>query len=272
MDNNFYKKNIIITGGSSGIGEALVNQLVDFGANIWIIARNEEKILQLKSRLDGKSEQVQYFSIDVQNYQDLLKISGEFKAQNIKIDGLINSAGVTYPAEFDKLDIEKYHWLMDINYFGTVNCVLAFLPLMEEGSFIVNISSMAGVLGVYGYSGYGASKYAVRGFSDVIRSELKPKKICVSVVFPPDTDTPQLAFEEKIKPAITKKIAGTANVLSASQVSKEIIKGITKRKYLIIPGFESKLLFHASNFLGPLVYPIMDLMVNQAMKDQDHNK
>ena len=272
MNSNFYQKNIIITGGSSGIGEALVNQLVDLGSTVWIIARNEEKILQIKSRLDKKADQVQYFLVDVQNYQELLKISEHLKSQRITIDGLINSAGVTYPAEFDTLDIEKYHWLMDINYFGTVNCVLAFLPLMEPGAFIVNISSMAGVLGVYGYSGYGASKYAVRGFSDVIRSELKPKKIHVSVVFPPDTDTPQLAFEEKIKPAITKKIAGTAKVLSASQVSNEIIKGISKKKYLIIPGVESKLLFHASNLLGPLVYPIMDLMVNQARRDQDRNK
>lgn len=272
MDNNFNKKNIIITGGSSGIGKALVDQLVDLGANVWIIARNEEKILQIKSRLNGKADQIQYFLVDVQNFQELKNISEKFKAQQIRIDGLINSAGVTYPAEFDALDIDKYHWLMDVNYFGTVNCVLAFLPLLEPGSFIVNISSMAGVLGVYGYSGYGASKYAVRGFSDVIRSELKPKKIHVSVVFPPDTDTPQLAFEEKIKPAITKKIAGTANVLSADQVSKEIIKGIARKKYLIIPGFESKLLFHASNILGPLVYPIMDIMVNQAMKEQNHNK
>jgi 3-dehydrosphinganine reductase len=161
---------------------------------------------------------------------------------------------------------------MNINYLGTVHTVLAFKPLMREGSFIVNISSMAGLIGVYGYSAYCGSKFAVRGFSDVIRSELKLKKIHVSIVYPPDTDTPQLAYENKIKPPITKKIAGSANILSATRVAEEIIRGIERKKYLIIPGFESKLIYHLSNFLGPLFYPVMDLMIRRASNEIARNK
>jgi len=131
---------------------------------------------------------------------------------------------------------------------------------------------MAGVIGVYGYSAYGASKYAVRGFSDVLRSELKPKNIQVSIVFPPDTDTPQLEYESEFKPEITKKIAGSAKVMSAQKVALEILEGIMKKQYIIIPGFESKLIFHLSNFLGPLVYPIMDLIIFQAKKEINHKK
>ncbi len=200
------------------------------------------------------------------------KLPIQLQKQGKVIHGLINSAGVAEPAEFGNMGIDKYHWLMDVNYFGTVHSVMAFLPLMDDGSFIVNISSMAGYLGVYGYTAYSASKFAVRGFSDILRSELKPKNIFVSIVFPPDTQTPQLAYEEQFKSAITKKIAGSASVMLPEKVAHEIIKGIIKKKYLIFPGFDSKFFYHLSNFLGPLVYPLMDFMVSRAMKESNQKK
>ncbi|MDX9849085.1 MAG: SDR family oxidoreductase [Anaerolineaceae bacterium] len=272
MENNFSNKNIIVTGGSSGIGSALVKELLNLGANVWIIARNEDKIKELQNQLVDKHQLINYYLADVRNLPEIEAIAHQLRQEGKVIDGLINSAGVAEPAEFGNMGIEKYHWLMDVNYFGTVHCVMAFLPLLGAGSFIVNISSIAGYLGVYGYSAYGASKYAVRGFSDILRSELKPKNIFVSIVFPPDTQTPQLAYEEQFKPAITKKIAGSAAVMSPEKVAHEIIKGINKKKYLIFPGFESKFFYHLSNFLGPLVYPLMDFMVSRAMKESNPKK
>ena len=136
-----------------------------------------------------------------------------FKSHQLNIDVLINSAGVVHPGEFTNLDLEKFHWMMNTNFFGTVNTIKLFLPLMQSGAHIVNISSMAGILGVYGYTAYGASKFAVRGFSDALRSELKMQGIHLSIVFPPDTDTPQLSYENQFKPEITKEIGGTAGSL-----------------------------------------------------------
>jgi 3-dehydrosphinganine reductase len=273
MKFNFKNKNIIITGGSSGIGLALVKELYNLEANIWIIARDEEKILAVLRQINDENHRINYFLADVQNFSDIKILADELSQKNIIIDGLINSAGVTHPEEFESIQMDKIRWLMDVNYFGTVNCIKAFLPLMTSGSFIVNISSMAGVIGLYGYSAYGASKFAVRGFTDVLRSELKPKGIHVSIVFPPDTDTPQLAYENKFKPEITKIISGSAtSVLSAQKVSNEIITGIKNRNYVIIPGAESKFLYHLSNLLGPMTYKIMDLMVSRAMRQTTHKK
>ncbi len=273
MKFNFKNKNIIITGGSSGIGLALVKDLVNLEANIWIIARDEEKILAAIRQIKEENPKINYFLADVQNFSQIKILADELSQKNLKIDGLINSAGVTHPEEFESIQMDKIRWLMDVNYFGTVNCIMAFLPLMSAGSFIVNISSLAGVIGLYGYSAYSASKFAVRGFSDVLRSELKPKGIYVSIVFPPDTDTPQLAYENKFKPEITKKISGSAtSVLSPQKVSHEIIIGIKKRNYVIIPGIESKILYHLSNLLGPLTYKIMDLMVSRAMRQTTRKK
>lgn len=266
MKSNYLNKNIIVTGGSSGIGLSLVKELVNLGSNVWVIARNEDKILDLQNQLAEKNKLINYFLADVRNLTEIENIASEMQKEGKVIHGLINSAGVAEPAEFGKMSIDKYHWQMDVNYFGTVQCVMAFLPLMKPGSFIVNISSIAGYLGVYGYTAYGASKFAVRGFSDILRSELKPKNINVSIVFPPDTQTAQLEYESKYKPEITKIISGTAKVMSSEKVANEIINGISKKKYQIFPGFDSKLAYHLSNFLGPLVFPLMDFMVSQAMK------
>ena len=109
---------------------------------------------------------------------------------------------------------------MDINFFGTVNIVRAAIKdFIKRGSGnIVNVSSIAGVIGVFGYTAYGASKYAIRGFSDTLRAEVKPLGINVNIVFPPDTDTPQLAYETQFKPFETKVISGTAGLTSPDKV------------------------------------------------------
>lgn len=272
MKINYLNKNIIVTGGSSGIGSSLVKELLNLGANVWVIARNEGRILDLQSQLSDKKQLINYFLADIRNLTELETIATGLQKEGKVVHGLINSAGVAEPGEFGKMTIDKYRWLMDINYFGTVQSVMAFLPLMQSGSFIVNISSIAGYLGVYGYTAYGASKFAVRGFTDVLRSELKPRNIHVSIVFPPDTQTPQLAYEEQFKPDITKIIAGSAKVMSPEKVAHAIINGINKGKYLIFPGFESKFYYHLSNFLGPLVFPLMDFMVSQAVKESIRKK
>jgi 3-dehydrosphinganine reductase len=157
--------------------------------------------------------------------------------------------------------------MMDVNYFGTVNVLKNLVPEMQHrhSGCIVNISSMAGVIGVYGYTAYGASKYAVSGFSDVLRSELLPYNVQVSIVFPPDTDTPQLKYESQFKPFITKEVAGSASLMSADAVAKETLTAISHKKYIIIPGSEGKLLYFASHLLGQSMYPVMDMMVKSAI-------
>lgn len=262
--NNFQDKNIVITGGSSGIGLALAKQLAELGGKIWLIARNEEKLKNALQTIPEKNRGG-YFSIDISKMDSFQPFKNNW-GQDLKIDCLINSAGVAHPGTFDDLPIEIFREMMDINYFGTVNTIKLLTPYFSESAHIVNIASMAAVLGVYGYTAYGASKYAVRGFSDVLRSEFLLTGKKVSLVYPPDTETPQLEYENQFKPKITKEIAGSAGALTADAVAKEIILGIQKNRYLIIPGVESKVIFAASNLLGRLIYPIMDIMVRSAAK------
>ncbi len=263
---------VLITGGSSGIGLALAKALSSRGCHVGLLARDKEKLTAaLKQvRQSAKKDQQRFSTIacDVTDYDAVQKHLRIWIDQYGTPDILVNSAGVTYPGYFQDLDVDIFHWLMNVNYFGTLHVTKALVPeMLSRGSGkIVNIASQAGFIGVYGYSGYGASKYAVRGFSDVLRAEMKPHGIQVSIVFPPDTQTPQLDFEKDLKPFETKEIAGNSSVLSAERVAEDILKGLRKNRYMIIPGLEGKVFYRLTNLLGNLTYPLMDWMVRQAQK------
>jgi 3-dehydrosphinganine reductase len=268
----------LITGGSSGIGLALGKALANQGADICLLARDQTKLQTAHREVSRhkirQDQRIMTLSCDIRDFPALSR-ELEHLIEGFGLpDLVINSAGVTYPGAFEELDVEIFHWVMDINYFGTIHVLKCLVPKMiERGSGqIVNISSQAGFVGVFGYSAYGASKYAVRGLSDVLRAEMKPRGIQVSIVFPPDTQTPQLAFEEPLKPFVTKEIAGSAKVLSAEEVADAILKGVEKGRYVIIPGLEGKAFFRLTNLLGNLTYPVMDWMVARAQKKKNKEK
>ncbi len=269
--NTFRDKVVLITGGSSGIGLALAKQLAAQGARVWMVARRKDVLVAAQSEVQKVAGQpCEVFSADISDAAQAASVVEQVTRAAGLPDLVINSAGVTHPGYVQEIGLDIFHRLMEVNYFGTVYMVKAVLPgMLERGSgHIVNISSGAGFLGVFGYSAYGATKYAVRGFSDVLRAELKAHGIHVSIVFPPDTDTPQLAYEQPFKPPETKALSGTAGVMSADAVASAILKGVRRGKYAILPGMETKVLYHLSNLLGNAVYPIMDGMIKSAQRQK----
>ncbi len=106
----------------------------------------------------------------------------------------------------------------------------------------------------------------MRGFSDALRSELKPLGVQVSVVFPPDTETPQLAFEEPLKPFETREVAGTLHPMSAEEVARETLRAARKGKYLIIPGFGGKFLYKLMGIMGNFTFTVIDWLIQKAKK------
>ncbi len=262
----------LITGGSSGIGLAIAQILAARGAHIWLLARNEGKLnTAIDKVIACRANVSQRFGIiiaDVTDYEvvdrELLRLHDEIGLPDL----VVNSAGAAHPGYVQELDLKVFHWMMDVNYFGTVNVTKSLLPgMIERGSgHFVNISSLAGLLGVFGYSAYGASKYALRGFSDVLRAEVKPYGIDVSIVFPPDTETPQLIYENQFKPLETKALGSSAGAMSAIEVANAVVQGIIRNRYMILPGIESKLLYNFSGLFGKLIYPIMDLLIARVRK------
>ncbi|MEN4098971.1 MAG: SDR family oxidoreductase [Anaerolineaceae bacterium] len=271
---HFTNQRILITGGSSGIGLALAKQLSALGAHVCILARRDDllqaSLIAITASRKHESQRFSALKADVANHEDVSQVIRGYIESEGAIDILINSAGVVEPGVFQELTPRDFEWNMAVNFHGTVNATLAVIqPMLARGSgVIVNISSMAGFLGIYGYTAYSASKYAVRGFSDALRGEMKPRGIRVHLVFPPDTDTPQLAYDNAHKPTVTKELSGIAKALSPEYVAAAILKGIAQQRYIITPGFDATLYYHLANFVGPLVYPIMDRLISVAMRSE----
>ncbi len=270
----FAQQRVIITGGSSGIGKALARQLSAQGASVDIIARDRERLEQaleeIRVQARDTSQEFAAYASDVSDYETIRQTLEQIVGDHGVPDLLINSAGIAHPGYFEELPLEVFHQTMQVNFFGTLYTTKFIAPMMMERrrGTIVNISSIAGFLGVFGYTAYGASKFAVRGFTDVLRSELKPYGVHVAIVFPPDTDTPQLAAENKIKPIETRKISGNAKVLSADQVASAVLKGIRRHKYVITPGFESSVIYFLANPLSGLFNWFFDRTIAQARRQR----
>lgn len=268
----FAGKMALITGGSSGIGMAIAKQIIQNQGSVAILARHPDMLSSATAEIEKSrcthDQKIIALQGDVTQFETLKIALEGFSEQYGTPDIVINSAGVAHPGNFSNLSLDIFHWMMDVNYFGTVNVLKILVPAMQKrrSGTIVNISSVAGFIGVYGYTAYGASKYAVAGFSDALRSELTPYNIKVSVVFPPDTDTPQLEYEKQYKPFITKEIAGSAKLMSADIVASEIVRKVASGKYIILPGGEGKLLYFAHHILGRTLYPIMDSLVRSSIQ------
>jgi short-subunit dehydrogenase len=138
--------------------------------------------------------------------------------------------------------------------------------MRKQGGYIVNVSSVAGFVGVYGLSAYSASKFAVIGFSEALRSELKRFKITVSVLCPPDVDTPMLEKSNRIKPEETKAISSSASLVKPIDVAGAVIEGMGRGQFLILPGSGTKFTHFMKRLFPGLVESIMDNQIRKVAK------
>jgi 3-dehydrosphinganine reductase len=271
-------KNAIVTGGSSGIGKAIACALFKRGMNVWLIAQRKELLESARNEVElhrqDQDQVVGYVSADVSELDQVHHAVESVIARSGPPDLLINSAGVAHPGYIENLDINIFSWMMEVNYFGTVNVTKEVLPSMLKASsgYIVNVSSMGGIISIIGYTAYGASKFAVKGFTDALRQEMKLHGIGVSIVLPSDTDTPQLEYENKIKPPETKALGSMSGSMSPERVAAITLAGVEKGKYMIIPGLEGKVLYHLNGLLRGGINPIIDMLIADAVKKKNSSQ
>lgn len=263
IDSFFKGKSVIITGGSSGIGFAAAERMLKAGAEVTLVARRVPVLEEAKGKLGGKG--VHTLALDVSREDDVVEKVGAHLAAH-PADVLINNAGVVMPGRFLELESKHFREMMDINYFGAVHMCRAVLPHLVKrgGGAVLNVSSMAGVIGIYGYTAYAASKFALYGFSEALRGEMVPHKVQVSVCLPPDTDTPQLAFENQFKPKETKAIAGTVKTMSAAAVAEEMLAGLAGGKFEIVPGMDGRFTLVAQRWVPGIVRWYSDAAMKKA--------
>jgi 3-dehydrosphinganine reductase len=270
----FHNKLVLITGGSSGIGLATARAFAAEGAEVWLIARNAERLAQAQEIVSAACQTTGHVCgavpADVTDFDQAVAAVAEVTDKAGTPDIVVNSHGATRPGYFEELGLDVFRGMMEVNYFGTLHVIKAVSGGMIErrSGHIVNVSSGAALLPAFGYTAYTASKYALRGLSDVLRLELRRYNIRVSVVFPPDVDTPMLAEETPYRPHETNEVYG-GTVVSPDFVARAILNGVRLNHYSIVPGVEMHAAARAASLLGDWQFPVLDTLISRARRKLD---
>jgi len=268
---DFSGKTVYIIGGSSGIGLSIARKLSHEGAHVIIFARQKDRLERALKQITNcgisKDQRFSYMQVDVSNQDDVSLVMSKAVLELGVPEVLINCAGTVQPYYFEQITYQQFDEIMKVNLYGAWNTIAALLPHMKkQGGYIVNVSSMSGLIGAFGYTDYSASKFALIGFSEALRSELKQYGITVSVLCPPDTDTPLLEKENRTKPEETKALTAKTKLMKPDDVAEATIKGIRRNVFLIIPAFEGKLVYLLKRLSPRLVDFVQDREIERVRK------
>ncbi|GAA0140766.1 reductase [Lithospermum erythrorhizon] len=255
-------RHVFITGGSSGIGLALAHQAASQGAQVSILARSLTKLEEAKQSIKlATGIDVDIYSADVREFEAVKSAIDEAGP----IDILICNQGVFVAHELENSPLQELKFMIDINLMGTFHLIKAALPNMKSrvgrgpGSISL-MSSQAGQVGIYGYTAYSASKFGLRGMAEALLQEVIGYDIHVSLIFPPDTDTPGLLEENKSKPEITSIIAASSGSMKANEVAKIALSGIRSGRFFIPCNLEGFALCLATAGMSPQRSVLMALI------------
>lgn len=254
---NFENKVVVVTGASSGIGEALAHRFAALGAHVVAGARSIDKLQKVVESLPTLSLAV---ACDVSREEDCKNLIQRAVEAFGHIDVLVNNAGISMRALFDDVDLSVLHRLMDTNFWGAVYCTKYALPYIQksQGS-IVGISSVAGFHGLPGRTGYSASKYAMHGLLETIRVENLKKYVHVLIVAPGFTASnvrfSALTADGSQQGASPRE---EGKMMTADEAARRIVRAVAKRKRTLLMDFDGKatriLKFLAPGLLDKLYY------------------
>jgi short-subunit dehydrogenase len=246
----FQGKTALVTGAASGIGAALADNLANRGCDLALIDRDAEGLEAVRKSLDSIGVKISTYRLDMANAGKISAFPQQFLANHSRLHLVFNNAGVSLAGSFSKLSLDEMEWLININFWGVVRMSKATLPLLmaESDAWIINISSILGIVAPAGRSAYCASKFAVRGFSDALRHELADSSVGVSTVYPGGVKsniyqnlrlptTRSKDDREKIIEDMERNLHTT--VEKAAEV---ILKGVERRKARILVGLDAKIL------------------------------
>ena len=186
MTENIKNKVVIITGASSGLGEATALLLAKYGAKVVLAARRKERLEKLASEITSQGGEALVVVADVAVQSDVERIAEETLKRYGRIDVLINNAGIMPQATLDKLKVEEWDKMIDINVKGVLYGIAAVLPTMQQHSgHIINLSSVAGLRVAAGRGTvYSGTKFAVKAISEGLRVEVAKDNIRVTTLYP----------------------------------------------------------------------------------------
>jgi uncharacterized protein len=231
----------LITGASSGIGEAFANALAAKGMDLILVARSEDKLRALAKQLaEVHSRRVEVVSVDLTHAGAAAKVHAAAEALGMPVDLLVNNAGFGSVGSFHKLEAARERDEILLNVCAVVDMAHAFLPAMlaRKHGGIVNVASMAAFQPLPYMSVYAATKAAVLSFSQGLRGEVRGKGVKVLAVCPGPVDTP---FFEATGSDGLRKTVPRASMITADQVVREALRALRAGRSVVVPGIAFKL-------------------------------
>ncbi|MDO9556393.1 MAG: SDR family oxidoreductase [Coriobacteriia bacterium] len=262
----------IVTGGSSGIGLSTAELLAARGAHVVIVARDVERLEAAREAVAAarrdESQRVVAISCDVGDWEEVRTMVTRVEAEVGPVDLLMACAGFCTPMRFTELPIGEFESHLHTNLLGVTYPARAVAPgMMKRGhGHIAMVSSMGGFVGVYGYSAYSPAKFGVMGLAEVLRCELKPHGIGVTVLCPPNVDSPGYAREIAMEPAETAAINGSVAAVSPRCIAEILVSAVERGKYLVVPGLVNGLLYRLKGLFPELFFMIFDRDVAKTRK------
>jgi NAD(P)-dependent dehydrogenase (short-subunit alcohol dehydrogenase family) len=241
-----------ITGGGSGIGRRMAELLLAEGTSVAVFDRsnNPQAIdyLQAVAARHG-GVRCEFFVADVTDAAGLNQAVGEAVVALGAPDFALNCAGIQIAKPFDKLTGDEFEQVVAVNLFGSRNFAAATLPHMSSGAQFVLIASLAGLVSSYSYSAYNASKHGVVGLAGALRLDYIERDIEVSVICPPEINTPMVVEERRTLPAAGAKLKDMAGTLELGPACDYMLKQLKRRRYMIVPGFRARILTVVARWL-----------------------
>lgn len=257
---------VIITGGSSGIGLALARIYAARGARISLLARTVSALEMARDELlniHGHGA-IRIEPADVNDEEQTIAAIARCQEAYGPCDILITSAGIVEPGLFETLSPNAFYRQIQTNLFGSVHAVRAVYSGMKarRSGRVMLVSSGAGLIGIHGYAAYSASKFALHGFAEALRSEAKPYGVRISVCFPPDTETPQFSRELADRPLEAAVIMGRVAPWPVETVAGRIVRAIDRGEFEVFFGWT----LWALGRFGSTVKPFLNWWFDRAIQ------
>jgi 3-dehydrosphinganine reductase len=266
---NWDRSNVVVTGGSDGLGLAFAELIASKGAHVTVLARNASKLAQAKNAIEKKrlklSQKIVTIVCDV---SDEASVEKAMTAAG-QVDVLVANAGLSIPKLFVDQSGSETRQMMNVNFFGAENAARSVLPAMRKAKSgrVVFVASAMSLTAFAGYAGYCASKWALRGFAECLQSELAPVGVNVQIFYAPTMKTPGLASENLVKPAVTHELEAIGDALEPAEAARVLVGGIDSGRFEIAGDLGAELLAMSSlgspyhNFalrwiLSPLLVPL----------------
>jgi len=269
-----HPKTLFVSGGMSGLGRALAREYLQRGADVAIfdLVIKDDVLQELENARRSRTQKVVALQASVTDFQALASAVEQAIATIGPAELAINCAGIQRAQPFDELTQEDFEQVVQVNMFGSRNFAAALLPGMQKGARLALVSSMAGFAANYSYAAYCGSKFGVIGLGRVLRLECKPRGIDVSLICPPEVDTPMVVEEMKNMHPASRKLKDIGGSLSLDQALRGILAGLDAGRGVIIPGVKAKLTYLCNRYLPDCIMnALVDFIVRSELAKMGGN-